>query len=101
MSSALQNRLVGTVIVVAIAVIFLPDLLDGKQESNRNLFVFRQFVVKYDVLNMKHNHKQNNHKTIGNVTTCQQRDYKVEAQAAASHIQQMHILVKHDVGKQT
>lgn len=39
MSSALQNRLVGTAIVVAIAVIFLPDLLDGKQESKRNLFV--------------------------------------------------------------
>jgi len=38
-SSALQNRLVGTAIVVAIAVIFLPDLLDGKQESKRNLFV--------------------------------------------------------------
>lgn len=39
MSSALQNRLVGTVIVVAIVVIFLPDLLDGKQESKRDLFV--------------------------------------------------------------
>ncbi|MFT5839138.1 MAG: DedD protein [Flavobacteriales bacterium] len=39
MSSALQNRLVGTAIVVAIAVIFLPDLLDGKQETKRNLFV--------------------------------------------------------------
>jgi DedD protein len=39
MSSALQNRLVGTAIIVAIAVIFLPDLLDGKQESKRNLFV--------------------------------------------------------------
>lgn len=39
MSSALQNRLVGTVIVVAIAVIFLPDLLDGKTESKRDLFV--------------------------------------------------------------
>jgi DedD protein len=38
-SSALQNRLVGTAIVVAIVVIFLPDLLDGKQELNRNLFV--------------------------------------------------------------
>jgi DedD protein len=38
-SSALQNRLVGTAIVVAIAVIFLPDLLDGKQESKRDLFV--------------------------------------------------------------
>jgi DedD protein len=31
--------LVGTIIVVAIAVIFLPNLLDGKQESERNLFV--------------------------------------------------------------
>ncbi|MFT5924217.1 MAG: DedD protein [Paraglaciecola sp.] len=39
MSSALQNRLVGTAIVVAIVVIFLPDLLDGKQESKRDLFV--------------------------------------------------------------
>jgi DedD protein len=38
-SSALQNRLVGTAIVVAIVVIFLPDLLDGKQEAKRNLFV--------------------------------------------------------------
>jgi DedD protein len=38
-SSALQNRLVGTAIVVAIAVIFLPDLLNGKQESKRELFV--------------------------------------------------------------
>jgi len=38
-SSALQNRLVGTAIVVAIVVIFLPDLLDGKQESKRGLFV--------------------------------------------------------------
>ena len=39
MSSALQNRLVGTAIVVAIVVIFIPDLLDGKQESKRKLFV--------------------------------------------------------------
>lgn len=39
MSSALQNRLVGTVILVAVAVIFLPDLLDGKKESTQNLFV--------------------------------------------------------------
>jgi DedD protein len=38
-SSALQNRLVGTVILVAVAVIFLPDLLDGKKESKQNLFV--------------------------------------------------------------
>ncbi|MCF2946721.1 SPOR domain-containing protein [Paraglaciecola aquimarina] len=39
MSPALKNRLVGTVIIVAIAVIFLPDLLDGKKETKRNLFV--------------------------------------------------------------
>lgn len=39
MSSALQNRLVGTIIIVAIAVIFLPNLLNGKKESKRDLFV--------------------------------------------------------------
>jgi DedD protein len=38
-TSALQNRLVGTIILVAIAVIFLPDLLDGKKETKRELFV--------------------------------------------------------------
>lgn len=38
MSSALQNRLVGTVIVVALAVIFLPDFLDGKKESKKTAF---------------------------------------------------------------
>ncbi|MFA3789776.1 SPOR domain-containing protein [Aliiglaciecola sp. SL4] len=38
MSSALQNRLVGTIIVVALAVIFLPDLLDGKKETSQDLF---------------------------------------------------------------
>lgn len=39
MTSALQNRLVGTIILVAIAVIFLPDLLDGKKEKKPDLFV--------------------------------------------------------------
>lgn len=39
MTSALQNRLVGTIIVVAIAVIFLPDLLDGKKQATQNTFV--------------------------------------------------------------
>jgi len=38
-ASALQNRLVGTVIVVAVAVIFLPDMLDGKKTSNQDVFV--------------------------------------------------------------
>lgn len=39
MSSALQNRLVGTIILVALAVIFLPDILDGEKNANRELFV--------------------------------------------------------------
>lgn len=39
MSSALQNRLVGTIIVVALAVIFLPDILDGEKQTNQDLFV--------------------------------------------------------------
>ncbi|MBO1256340.1 SPOR domain-containing protein [Alteromonas sp. 5E99-2] len=34
MTSALKNRLVGTVIVVALVVIFLPNFLDGKKEKN-------------------------------------------------------------------
>ncbi|WP_342807404.1 SPOR domain-containing protein [Alteromonas sp. M12] len=38
MSSALQNRLVGTIIVVALAVIFLPDLLDGEKQTSQDLF---------------------------------------------------------------
>lgn len=33
MSTPFQNRLVGTVIIAAIAVIFLPDLLDGKKQA--------------------------------------------------------------------
>ena len=39
MSSALKNRLVGTIIIVALAVIFLPDFLDGKKQTNRDPFV--------------------------------------------------------------
>lgn len=38
MASGFQNRLVGTIIVVALAVIFLPDFLDGKKESNQGAF---------------------------------------------------------------
>ncbi|MFC3094928.1 SPOR domain-containing protein [Alteromonas sediminis] len=38
MSSPFQNRLVGTVILVALAVIFLPDFLDGKKEAREPLF---------------------------------------------------------------
>ena len=39
MASSLQNRLVGTIILVAVAVIFLPDLLDAKKQSDGNLLV--------------------------------------------------------------
>lgn len=39
MTSALKNRLVGTIIIVALAVIFLPDFLDGKKESQQETFV--------------------------------------------------------------
>ncbi|WJG08286.1 SPOR domain-containing protein [Aliiglaciecola sp. LCG003] len=39
MSSALQNRLVGTIIIVALAVIFLPDILDGKKQTSEDVFV--------------------------------------------------------------
>lgn len=35
MASQLQNRLVGTVILVALAVIILPDLLDGKKQQQQ------------------------------------------------------------------
>lgn len=33
MASPLQNRIVGTAILIALAVIFLPDLLDGEKAS--------------------------------------------------------------------
>ena len=39
MASSLQNRLVGTIILVAVAVIFLPDLLDAKKHSDDKLLV--------------------------------------------------------------
>ena len=39
MAAALKNRLVGTVILVAVAVIILPDMLDGKKSSNGDVFV--------------------------------------------------------------
>ena len=35
MSTPFQNRLVGTIIVAAAIVIFLPDILDGKKKSNQ------------------------------------------------------------------
>ncbi len=38
LSTPFQNRLVGTVIVAAAVIIFLPDLLDGKKTSNQTDF---------------------------------------------------------------
>ncbi|GLX77438.1 cell division protein DedD [Thalassotalea insulae] len=38
MSTPFQNRLVGTVIVAAIAIIFLPDLLDGDKKTYQEEF---------------------------------------------------------------
>lgn len=38
MASAFQNRLVGTIILVALAVIFLPELLDGEKQRNKDRF---------------------------------------------------------------
>lgn len=49
MSSALQNRLVGTIIIVALVVIFLPDVLDGEKQSNSAAFV----DVPVNTLDMK------------------------------------------------
>jgi DedD protein len=37
-TSQFQNRLVGTIVLVALGVIFLPDLLDGKQRKVEEVF---------------------------------------------------------------
>lgn len=39
MSSTLQNRLVGTIIVVALVVIVVPEFLDGEKRTNKQEFV--------------------------------------------------------------
>ena len=38
MSNQFHNRLVGTIVVVALGVIFLPDLLDGKNTQKEEGF---------------------------------------------------------------
>lgn len=38
MTTAFQNRLVGTIIVVALAVIFLPEILDGEKQHTQDRF---------------------------------------------------------------
>ncbi len=39
MKNTLQNRLVGTIIVVALVVIFVPEFLDGEKRVNQQAFV--------------------------------------------------------------
>ena len=38
MSTPFQNRLVGTIIVAAVVIIFLPDILDGEKKSHQDDF---------------------------------------------------------------
>ena len=38
MSTPFQNRLVGTIIVAAVVIIFLPDVLDGEKKSHQDDF---------------------------------------------------------------
>lgn len=38
MATAFQNRLVGTIIIVALAVIFLPEILDGEKRRSQERF---------------------------------------------------------------
>lgn len=38
MSSQFHNRLVGTIVIVALGVIFLPDILDGKKDREQETF---------------------------------------------------------------
>ena len=38
MSTPFQNRLVGTIIVAAVAIIVLPDLLDGNKKTFQDEF---------------------------------------------------------------
>lgn len=47
MASALQNRLIGTIILVALVVIFLPDILDGEKSVNTENFVDVPAQPKY------------------------------------------------------
>ena len=48
MASKFQNRLVGTVILVAIGVIVLPGLLDGKKKHYKEEFAAIPLVPKPD-----------------------------------------------------
>ena len=52
MSTPFQNRLVGSVIVAAAVVIFLPDLLDGEKKSHQTDF---QAIPQAPAFETKHN----------------------------------------------
>ena len=62
MSNQFQNRLVGTIVVVALGVIFLPDMLDGKdprQEEN-----FSEIPLRPAFSN---DASQNSHEVMGTI----------------------------------
>ena len=48
MASKFQNRLVGTIILVAVGVIVLPGLLDGKKKHYKEEFAAIPLVPKPD-----------------------------------------------------
>ncbi|WP_305845676.1 cell division protein DedD [Photobacterium kishitanii] len=48
MASQFQNRLIGTIILVAIGVIFLPDFFDGKKEHYKEEFASIPLQPKMD-----------------------------------------------------
>lgn len=50
MASQLQNRIVGTIILVALAVIILPELLDGKQVRQQQDFEAMPLQPETDVI---------------------------------------------------
>jgi DedD protein len=50
LSTPFQNRLVGTIIVAAVVIIFLPDVLDGKKKSHQTDF---EAIPKADVFSGK------------------------------------------------
>ncbi|MEC6816219.1 cell division protein DedD [Photobacterium toruni] len=48
MASQFQNRLIGTIILVALCVIFLPDFFDGKKEHYKETFASIPLQPKMD-----------------------------------------------------
>ncbi|AWB67457.1 DedD protein [Saccharobesus litoralis] len=49
MSRSFQNRLVGTIVFVALMVIFLPELLDGKKQTYKDTFQQIPPAPSYDL----------------------------------------------------